>query len=140
MNIFEKSKWIWLPSGECDDQYAEFFDTVTYVGGPMSVRLSADSDYTLFVNGTYAASGQYGDFEHDKICDTIDITLFLRDGENSLTFLVYHCGTGTSRYAPAKAGLIYEIASASGIAGFSSETTQCRQSPFYQSGFCRCKR
>jgi len=136
MNIFEKSKWIWLPSGECDDQYAEFFDTVTYVGGPMSVRLSADSDYTLFVNGTYAASGQYGDFEHYKIYDTIDITPFLRDGENSLTFLVYHCGTGTSRYAPAKAGLIYEIASASGIAGFSSETTQCRQSPFYQSGFC----
>ena len=73
MKTFEKSKWIWLASGECADQYAEFLDTVCHFGEKTVINISADSDYALFVNGCYAASGQYGDYEHYKIYDTVDI-------------------------------------------------------------------
>ena len=33
MNVFEKSKWIWLADGAMADSYAEFRDTLTYEGG-----------------------------------------------------------------------------------------------------------
>lgn len=101
MKSFEKSKWIWLACGEGDDQYAEFFDTVEYNGGELLLRISCDSDYAVFLNGEYLASGQYGDFEHYKIYDEIDLTDRLKRGENSFKFLAYHTGVPTSRYRPA---------------------------------------
>ncbi len=135
--VFSKSRWIWLPAGAQKDQYAEFIDTIPHTDGAVFLRLSCDSDYALFINDQYVASGQYGDFEHYKIYDTLDITPFLRAGENQLKCIVYHCGAATSRYCPAKAGLIYEVVSDDKIIGFSGEKTRCRQSPFYQSGLCR---
>ncbi|MBR2965620.1 MAG: hypothetical protein IKC34_03620, partial [Clostridia bacterium] len=74
MKVFEKSKWIWIKEGEGPDQYADFRDTICHSGKKTVINISADSDYTLYVNGKYAASGQYGDYEHYKIYDTIDIT------------------------------------------------------------------
>ena len=81
MKSFESADWIWLASGEFKDQYVDFLDTVYHIGEKTVINISADSDYTLFVNGEYAASGQYGDYEHYKIYDTIDITHLLRIGE-----------------------------------------------------------
>ena len=31
--VFEKSKWIWVASGECPDQYVEFCERISYRGG-----------------------------------------------------------------------------------------------------------
>ncbi len=135
MTTLENSKLIWLASGECADQYAEFFDTVCPLGEKTVVNISADSDYALFVNGAYAASGQYGDYEHYKIYDTVDITDLLCDGENRLDFTVYHCGVGTtSRYRPYAAGVIYEVISDGVVIARSDEHTKSRLSPTYASG------
>ena len=127
--------WIWLGCGEEIDQYAEFLDTVCHYGKKTVIKISADSDYTLFVNGEYAASGQYGDYEHYKIYDTIDITHLLRLGENRLDFTVHHCGADTtSRYRPYAAGLIYEVAEDGTVTARSGEHTLSRLSPTYASG------
>jgi hypothetical protein len=136
MKIFEKSKWIWLSEGEQDDQYGEFRDSFTCFDTDVYVRISCDSDYTLFVNENYVGSGQYGDFEHYKIYDTVNISEFLRDGENEIAFIVHHCGTATSRYRPAAAGLIYEVTSGEGVLTVSSERTLSRKEPHYVSGAC----
>lgn len=135
MDVFSQSKWIWLAEGEFEDQYAEFCDELNYSGGDVFARISCDSDYTLFINGKYVSSGQYGDYEHYKIYDTIDIKPFLTEGKNKLNFIIHHCGTGTSRYCPAKAGLIYEIFSGDEIICFSNEKTLSRRNPSYVSGF-----
>lgn len=134
MKTFEKSKWIWLGSGEEIDQYAEFLDTVCHFGEKTVINISADSDYTLFVNGKYAASGQYGDYEHYKIYDTVDITELLHEGENRLDFTVYHCGEANSRYRPYAAGLIYEVVESGRVTAKSCEHTKSRLSPCYASG------
>jgi len=135
MKTFEKSKWIWLASGECADQYAEFLDTVCHFGEKTVINISADSDYALFVNGRYAASGQYADYEHYKIYDTVDITELLNEGENRLDLTVYHCGVGTtSRYRPYAAGLIYEVVENGRVTARSGEHTRSRLSPTYASG------
>ena len=135
MKVFEKSKWIWIKEGEGPDQYADFRDTVCHSGKKTVINISADSDYTLYVNGKYAASGQYGDYEHYKIYDTIDITEFLSEGENRLDFIVYHCGADKSlRYCPYAAGLIYEVIEDGTVTAASSENTESRLSKVYESG------
>lgn len=136
MDVFEKSKWIWVSDGECADSYAEFRDTVTYRGGQVAFNISCDTDYTLYVNGEYAASNQYGDFEYYKIYDALDITKHLKMGENRIDVLVYYCGVDNSRYRKAKAGLIYEILSDGQVLSYSSERTRSRLSPSYVNGNC----
>ncbi len=135
MRAFENSKWIWLAAGESEDQYVEFVDSFEYGGeGEVNVRISVDNDYVLCVNGNYAASSQYGDFEHYKIYDEIDITPYLKKGENKIDITAYHCGVDTSRYRPARAGLIYEVEVGGKATAWSDERTLSRQSPSYASG------
>ena len=134
MKVFENSKWIWLATGECADQYVDFCDRVTYRRGAAIMRLSCDNDYTLYINGRYVASNQYGDFEHYKIYDELDIADFLQVGENDVRVLVYHCGVDTQRYIPAKAGLIYEILCEGEAPVCSREAVLSRQDPAYASG------
>lgn len=109
--VFEKSSWIWRTEVAPADDYAEFFDTFIFGGGSAKVRISADSDYILTVNGRYAASSQYGDFEHYKIYDEVDITPYLTVGENALLITAHHYGIDSSRHRKADAGLIYEVVS-----------------------------
>ena len=138
MSVFIKSKWIWLSLGEGEDQYAEFRDTLHYVGGEAYMRLSCDSDYTLYLNGKYVASNQYGDYEHYKIYDEIPLNDYLLIGDNQIDITVYHMGVDTtSRYKLAPAGLIYEVLVDGEVECFSSIETFSRLSPTYRSGACQ---
>ena len=134
MSAFENSKWIWIQNGDGQDMYAEFVDSIVYKGERTVINLSCDSDYTLYVNGRYVASNQYGDYEHYKIYDTVELDSFLTEVENSIKILVYHCGVGTSRYRPAKAGLIFEILQNGKVTAVSREDVLSRLSPTYVSG------
>ena len=131
--LFNDSKWIWIAEGESRDQYGEFKDTFT-CGGRTLIRISVDGDYTLFVNEKYVSSGQYGDFEHYKIYDEIDISDFCNDGENAIRIIVYHPGIPTQRYLPCAAGLIYEVVSDGKTVAKSSEDTPSRLASGYISG------
>ena len=44
------AKWIWLKEGQSIDSHAEFFIPLQFSGEKTEIRLSADSDYTLYVN------------------------------------------------------------------------------------------
>ena len=87
-NLFKSAKWIWYTEDVQPDTYGDFTDIFDYVNGEVVCHISCDGDYTLFVNGKFAASNQYGDFEHYKIYDSIDITEFLRVGENKIDITV----------------------------------------------------
>ncbi len=95
--MFENSSWIWAsfcPTSddghaerrdghhvERRDEYAEFREDFVFDGGTLRLRISADSDYAVYVNGVYAASGQYGDFEYWKVADEVDLTPLLQAGK-----------------------------------------------------------
>ena len=90
MKAFEKSKWIWYKNEDTADDYGEFYETFeAKKGDSATCRISCDGDYTLFVNGRFAESNQYGDYEHYKIYDEIDISELLCDGKNSISLLVW---------------------------------------------------
>ena len=130
--IFEKSKWIWK-QGEVDaDEYVEFYQSLNWKGDDCSIRLSCDGDYTLFVNGKYVASNQYGDFELYKVYDQINITEYLKQGENHIAILVWYFGLDSSRYAKAPAGLIFEIEEDGKVVLFSDKHTLSRESLAYK--------
>ena len=97
MNPFSSSAWIWLKEGQFIDQYAEFTQDFDYDGKNTVLYLSVDTDYALFLNGEFVCSNQYGDFEHYKVYDTIDLSSFCHAGKNTLTFVVYYCGASAER-------------------------------------------
>ena len=137
MSVFEKSKWIYARCERGVDQYTEYMDILGGVYEKAIINLSCDTDYTLYINGKYVSSGQYGDFEHYKIYDTVNITPFLNEGDNTVKILLYYCGVDTQRYRKAQGGLIYEVVADGRIACVSSESTLSRLSPAYKSGKMR---
>ena len=132
---FEKSRWIWLDDKSSPDTYAEFLDKFSYSGGKAILRISCDGDYTLLVNGKYATSGQYGDYERYKIYDVIDITPHLTAGENEISILVWYFGENSQRYVKADAGVIFELLCDGNIILTSGAHTSTRKSSAYRSGY-----
>ena len=130
-------KWIWAKDAEGKNCYAEFCGSFIYNGGGAGCRISADGDYTLFINGEYAASGQYGDFEHYKIYDDIDISPRLKNGKNVLCVLVWHFGEDLQRYKKYAPGVLFEVYSGDDILLCSGKDTMSRKSRAYKSGLCK---
>ena len=137
MKVFEKANWIWFKKDDSNDEYGDFFSKFSYDGkAPVTCRISCDGDYTLYLNGSYAASNQYGDYEHYKIFDEIDITGLLNEGENTLSVTVWHHGLSTSRYLYGKAGVIFEVLCGGDVILSSGKSTLSRKNPAYESGRC----
>lgn len=133
--VFDKSKWIWINECGGEDEYAEFVVEFSTDENYLTVNISSDSDYALFINGYFVDSNQYGDYEHYKIYDSIKIDKHLKNGNNILSVIGYHCGVPTSRYKPAKAGIIFEVVANDGkVICCSDEKTFARKSLTYISG------
>ena len=134
--MLEHTKFIWLNESQ-KNSYAEFFDTFEVEKGQVCVNISVDGDYVLYVNGEYASSSQYGDFEHYKIYDTIDISSKTKQGKNTIAILAWHFGEDSSRYKKYKAGLAFEIIQDERVILSSSKATKSRKSPTYISGLSK---
>ncbi len=134
MNAFENAKWIWVEQTASPDTYGEFYREFVWQGGAAECRISCDGDYTLFINGKYVSSGQYGDYEWYKSYDSIDVTPYLTEGNNKLAVLVWHFGENSSRYLKAQAGLIFEIKAGGQVCVESDENTLSRYSRCYENG------
>lgn len=134
MKKFKLAKWIWVDEKSAPDTYGEFYDEFVWEEGEINCLLSCDGDYTLYINGEYVASNQYGDYEWYKSYDSIDITPYLKKGKNSIAVLVWHFGADSQRYIKAKPGLIFELQSKGKVLLASGENTLARYSVAYKQG------
>ena len=134
MRVFNAGKWIWVEKVSIPDTYGEVYDEFIWEKGDVDCRLSCDGDYTLYINGQYVTSNQYGDYEWYKSYDSIDITPYLKKGKNSIAVLVWHFGTDSQRYIKAQAGLIFELQSNGEVVLASGEHTQARYSKACKQG------
>lgn len=132
MSVFENSKFIWINDTNIDT-YGEFYASFKANSSPIC-RLSCDGDYTLYINGKYVASNQYGDFEHYKIYDEIDLSDHIVNGENHFAVLVHYYGKDSSRYKKYQAGVIFEIIENDTVLLASNENILSRKSKAYISG------
>ena len=107
-------KWIWAKE-EHQNQYVEFaaeFRAEETSEGTKAcetyrLRISADTDYAVWINGTFAGNGQYGDYPYYKVYDEIDITRFTVPGSNRIAILGWHMGLDTSMHYSKEAGLAF---------------------------------
>ena len=132
-----RSKWIWKKDLSGEDIYVDFLCDFDYAGGDVSVKISADSNYALYINGALCESGQYADFPHYKVYDEFDITHLLREGKNRFAATVWHYGRTGLCYYPGRAALRCEVLCGGELIAASGDGTLCRQSREYQSGLCK---
>jgi hypothetical protein len=80
-----------------------------YDGGSARLHLTADSRYTLWVNGIYVGQGPVRAWPQHWRYDTYDLAPYLRAGENVVAILVNHYGEGTFQYLHAPPGLLAQL-------------------------------
>ena len=133
--MFENAKWIWNRDTTGTDCYAEFYTACELDGDlPVRFRISSDSNYSVYVNGNYADSGQYADFPHYKIYDEIDISSFVVSGVNHIAVIVWYYGVSSFTYYIGKPGVIFEVEQEGKVVTVSDETVLSRKSRQYISG------
>ena len=125
--------WIWENDHAQFDEYADFSAefTLDTEATAVSLRLSADSNYAVYVNGDLAAFGQYADFPHCKVADTHDISAHCRKGRNTLLITVWFQGVPSSTYQTGQAGLYYRLTAEGRVISVSGEHTLCRANPHF---------
>ena len=134
---FEKAEWIWENGAPSPDEYAEFKCTFLADGDKTaSLEISADSDYAVYINGALAAFGQYHDYPHFKVGDEIDVSRFVRRGDNEIHIYVWYCGKSNMSYSVGRAGVIFEVKEGGSVIAFSSEKTLSRVARGYVSHKC----
>lgn len=132
MDWNKKSKWIWLQEKATPDSYGDFLTIFTYSSGKMVLQLSADSNYTVYINGKFVNSQQYPDYPFYKVYDEIDITSYCNPGINWMAITVWYYGiVGSQTYYKGEAALRYELYQDGKLCAWSDRQTLSRKSKNY---------
>lgn len=131
------SRWIWPVQKAGRDEYGEFYQPFHYSCQKAELRISADSNYAVYLNGRLAAIDQYPDYPHDKVYDVIDLTQYCTAGVNHLAIVVWYYGENNYSYVVGKAALRYELWLDETLAVFSGTHTHSRLSKTYRNGYAK---
>src|SRR5262245_54286415 len=89
--------WIWPSSsnqGSERKQQRTFFRKSFRVGNPaeseLTVEVTADSKYRLYVNGTFVLRGPCKGDDFSQYYDTLNLAPYLREGSNVIAVEVVH--------------------------------------------------
>ena len=99
--MIEYAKWIWADCEYDVNQYVDFkleFE-IDGIDKNAVMEICADSEYVVWLNGTFAGCGQYHDYPDNKRYDTLPIGDMLRNGRNILIISAYHQGGVSMQYA-----------------------------------------
>lgn len=126
-------KYIWLKN-EFENSYAEFMTTFYCEGNKTSLKITADFEYAAYINGEFAANGQYADIPEYKAFSVHDISAFVKKGENTLVVKACHMGTGHFVCRPMTACVAFEVRNDGKIVAASDENTLARREVHYSEG------
>ncbi len=136
MQYLKKARWIWCAEAADVNAYAVFEQKfIVAKGNERAVlRISADSQYFVTLNGTTVGLGQYADYPDHKVFDEYDVTELLRDGANLLKVTGYCTVTESSVYRFGTPGVLYELSMGEEVLAFSHAGIPCSPHPCYRSG------
>jgi alpha-L-rhamnosidase len=133
---FEQARWIWN-GGQRDEvnQHVEFRHEFMLgeASADAQLYISVDSEYAVWINGTFADAGQYDDYPDHKAYDCLSVGHMLQPGNNALCILAYYQGENSFQYIKGNPGLIYRLETES-LTVYSGSDTYCRRSSAYMSG------
>ena len=127
------SKWIWASDAGLPDEYADFKAEFENTGGTLTLEISADTDYSVYVNGILSAFGQYPDYPDRKIYDTVDLSDKVLNGKNELFIVGYHAGEDFSTHIKREAGIRFELLIDGKPVLVSNDNIESRIDPYYVS-------
>ncbi|MBQ3047300.1 MAG: hypothetical protein IJD54_04550 [Clostridia bacterium] len=134
---FSSAKWIWAKKEAVKDDYAEFFaEFDCQKAETVTLNLSCDSVYAVYLNGEICAFSQCSDYPYYKYFDSIDLSDKVKE-KNSLKIIVWYWGQDSQIYIKDTAGLIFEVKSQEKILVQSSDKTSSRTDFGYKSGYCK---
>ena len=131
--IFSKSKWIWLGERKIN-QYADFFTEFFLEERDAALRISAHSNYELYINGEFVYAGQYPDYNEYKIYDEFNLQKRCRKGKNTLAVRCWYIGEDTFSNKNEKAGLLFEVVCKGKVVSYSDEHIYSREDRCYKTG------
>lgn len=103
-----RGRWIW-GEGPASEQNLYYYFRKEFdleaAPGTASLRITADTRYKLYVNGTFVAGGPVLSQPYFQYYDTHEVARLLRAGRNCLAVLVYHIG----HFQDARGGLLVEV-------------------------------
>lgn len=104
----QSAQWIWTASATAPvNAYVQFMTEFT--GRNALLRIAVSGNYAAYVNGEFAAFGQYTDYPEHKTYSETDISKFCREGRNELLIEVHYSGNDFSSHTDGEPGLIAEI-------------------------------
>ena len=136
-SVFSEAKFIWCKGYENTvNCYVDFFETLSVKDGcEYRLYITADSNYSLYINDKYVEGGQFADYpDQCKIYDDLDITAHLKAGENSLKVIGYCQNEDSSTYRKGIPGVMYTVTENGKAVLNSSLDTKVCLDPNYVSG------
>ncbi|MBQ3150607.1 MAG: hypothetical protein IJB86_05110 [Clostridia bacterium] len=111
MDRFYNSEWIFVNGvgGEVTDRYFDYKTVLNAPDGKGTIYISANSQYAVYVNGIFVNCGQYDDYEHYQVFDTVELSDYLEKGDNELLICQYVCGKNTSTRSVQIPGIIFSV-------------------------------
>ncbi|MBD2862965.1 family 78 glycoside hydrolase catalytic domain [Paenibacillus oceani] len=110
-----KASWIWSggdtsPRNEWRCFRKQFTLPSADAGRPVQLKITADSRYVLYVNGTAAGRGPVRSWPFELAYDEYEIGHLLRPGtDNTIAVLVTHYGVPTFQYVRGRGGLLAQV-------------------------------
>ena len=113
---FKDAVWIMADTdGDASPTHRYYLYTASFditADAPVTLYISAFSQYAVFVNGTFADAGVFEDYDFHPVYDTIDLTPLCKPGRNTLTVGHYVCGENFSTRAKGTPGVIFAVVQA----------------------------
>jgi len=107
-----KAKWIWAKRGD----YTRYNQTILArrslrLGEVRRavIRITADSYYRLLINGRWVGDGPQRAWPEHYQYDELDVTAYLRRGENEVAVIARYFGVGTFHQVPQHPGLLAQL-------------------------------
>ncbi|MCQ2399117.1 MAG: hypothetical protein MJ072_01255 [Clostridia bacterium] len=128
---------IWNKEVDKKDSYVDFKGNFTCKNqGKVSLRISCDSIFTIFLNGENVGFGSCSNYPDRKLYYTFDLTKKVKE-ENELLVTVWHQGVDTMTYFPQDAFLLFEVVQNGEILLASGKDVDCRINNNYKQGYCK---
>lgn len=133
MKVFEKAKWIWAKGSLDIDDYIELKDEFVSTTDNISIRISCDSVYAIYLNNELIKFMNCSDYPFYKYYD--EFLLPCHIGQNEIRIQVWHYGVNSQAYYKSNQGLVYEVIQNNKIISYSSNNSKVRIMNEYKNGY-----
>lgn len=129
-----KAKWIWRKQSD----YSVYNQTIKAKRAftletvdSAKISITADSYYRLFINGEWVNDGPCRAWPEHYQFDVIDVSSYLKVGNNEITIIAKFFGVGTFHQIPLHPGLLVQLENAGDICVVTDESWLVAEAEFW---------